>query len=1074
MSDEKHYYAFISHSSEDEKIALWLRDQLENYHIPTAVQKSHHAPKTLKPIFLYQTDIVGNNLSEALRRSLFESRYLIVICSPAAARSIYVNDEIQHFIDKGWQDRIIPLIVSGVPFVSQSGHNESQECFPPALRNLQYTDKEIRGINLQEMEDKLGNRMAAVVNVIATMLGVRFDALWDRYRKREIRRNITVVAVALLMVILGFMIWEYKHPRYEYYADYVDKWGVPEGVAPVQKDQQRCRHLMYEFEYRRVPFGEPHAWKWRVVRIVSVNSAKQSRYYERFPEEVMIQRKYSIIDIKYNQQDGTPTQWIYSMANGQIQKRHILAEYNGMQASIVDIAQAKERQGVGFADQWNYSQAVPNIVRYVYDRNKAGYITKRTYHANNDYNIHRSATCNADGIYGEVYTLDSIGRPIQISFLNKEGIIVSNKKGISGQRYEYDRYGNMTQIKTINENGELVWNDGVPPIINTISNNDGNIIEVTFRDTQGKLCFGKWTPYSKVVSRYDKRGNEIEKAYFDANGLPCETVWQGHKVIYKYDNKGDVKEEIFLGKDGNPFLTEFGAKIVYLNDENGNTVEAAHYGSDGQLFGGKDGVAIQRYKYNKDGNIIEMTYYDIQDQLCLCDAGYAKSTALYDENGRNWIEWAFYDSDGLPCLRNVDEVAKWCMKYDDRGNRIEYAYFDTQDNRCMCSWTHSAIERTLYDDRGKAIEESFWGCNEEPCYNKKGYHIKRIEYNQAGNILKQSFFGIDNQLCLNSDSIAQSVYTYDDRGNLIQETYWGIDGKPRLCKYGYAKYTAKYDNYGHIVEANFLDTKGKPCLNDEGISKFIRRYDNYGNELEVAFYGIDGKLCVTDFGGAICRRKYDISGNIIEESYFGTNGEPYCCSQGYAIVKESYNLFKRVETAYFGKDGKPVLSKDGIAKVTYKYGENGKEIERAYWGVNDEPVLLPILSFHKQTIKYDKYGNDIEYAFWGVDNKLCSRDWGIAKWSSVFNEHHKEIERTYYGVDDKPCFVDGFSKWIKCYNERGQVIEASYYDIEGNLCMITDDDNPSIRYARVCYQYNEMGKQIGITYYDVQGNISNY
>ena len=358
----------------------------------------------------------------------------------------------------------------------------------------------------------------------------------------------------------------------------------------------------------------------------------------------------------------------------------------------------------------------------------------------------------------------------------------------------------MTQIKTINENGELVWNDGVPPIINTISNNDGNIVEVTFRDTQGKLCFGKWTLYSKVVSRYDKRGNEIEKAYFDANGLPCEIAWQGHKVLYKYDNKGDVKEETFWGKDGNPFLTEYGAKIVYLNDENGNTVEDAHYGIDGQLFGGKDGVAIQRYKYNKDGNIIEMTYYDIQDQLCLCGAGYAKSTSLYDENGRNWIEWAFYDSDGLPCLRNVDEVAKWCMKYDDRGNRIEYAYFDTKGNRCLSSWTYSAIERTLYDDRGKAIEESFWGCNEEPCYNKKGYHIKRIEYNEAGNILKQSFFGIDNQLCLNSDSIAQSIYTYDDRGNLIQETYWGIDGKPRLCKYGYAKYTA-YKDVGYEVIA---------------------------------------------------------------------------------------------------------------------------------------------------------------------------------------------------------------------------------------------------------------------------------
>ena len=30
----KHYYAFISHSTADEKMAIWLRKQLINYNIP--------------------------------------------------------------------------------------------------------------------------------------------------------------------------------------------------------------------------------------------------------------------------------------------------------------------------------------------------------------------------------------------------------------------------------------------------------------------------------------------------------------------------------------------------------------------------------------------------------------------------------------------------------------------------------------------------------------------------------------------------------------------------------------------------------------------------------------------------------------------------------------------------------------------------------------------------------------------------------------------------------------------------------------------------------------------------------
>ena len=48
--NQKHYYAFISHSTVDENVALWLRKELEGYHIPSAVQRDYHAPKRLRPI----------------------------------------------------------------------------------------------------------------------------------------------------------------------------------------------------------------------------------------------------------------------------------------------------------------------------------------------------------------------------------------------------------------------------------------------------------------------------------------------------------------------------------------------------------------------------------------------------------------------------------------------------------------------------------------------------------------------------------------------------------------------------------------------------------------------------------------------------------------------------------------------------------------------------------------------------------------------------------------------------------------------------------------------------------------
>ena len=124
MNQEKHYYAFISHSSKDEKIALWLCNKLNGYHIPTMVQKKYGAPKSIKPCFTFQTDLARDPvLKRALEKELDDSRYLIVVCSPNSARPSYVNgeikhfvnEEVQHFINTGRSDQIIPFIVDGKP-----------------------------------------------------------------------------------------------------------------------------------------------------------------------------------------------------------------------------------------------------------------------------------------------------------------------------------------------------------------------------------------------------------------------------------------------------------------------------------------------------------------------------------------------------------------------------------------------------------------------------------------------------------------------------------------------------------------------------------------------------------------------------------------------------------------------------------------------------------------------------------------------------------------------------------------------------------------------------------------------
>lgn len=89
------YYAFISYQRKDEKWAKWLQRKLENYQLPVANAKetSNKKSKYIRPVFRDKTDMTVGPLPDALKDALNQSRYLIVICSPNAVQSPWVNDE---------------------------------------------------------------------------------------------------------------------------------------------------------------------------------------------------------------------------------------------------------------------------------------------------------------------------------------------------------------------------------------------------------------------------------------------------------------------------------------------------------------------------------------------------------------------------------------------------------------------------------------------------------------------------------------------------------------------------------------------------------------------------------------------------------------------------------------------------------------------------------------------------------------------------------------------------------------------------------------------------------------------
>lgn len=180
MNQNKEYFAFISYQRKDEKWAKWLHHKLEHYRIPVKVRKENPKyPQTIRPIFKDTSELASGVLPDEIHKALEKSKYLIVICSPNSAKSIWVNYEVQTFIDMKKTEKIIPFIIDGIPF----SKNKEKECFPPSLRKLP-KEKELLGISINGM-----GREAAAVKVVATMFGLMFDSLWQRYEKEKEREH---------------------------------------------------------------------------------------------------------------------------------------------------------------------------------------------------------------------------------------------------------------------------------------------------------------------------------------------------------------------------------------------------------------------------------------------------------------------------------------------------------------------------------------------------------------------------------------------------------------------------------------------------------------------------------------------------------------------------------------------------------------------------------------------------------------------------------------------------------------------------------------------------------------------
>jgi tetratricopeptide (TPR) repeat protein len=190
--EEVRYRAFLSYSHRDAAAAARLHRRLEAYRVPRRLAGRETprgpVPARLWPIFRDREELpAATDLSETVREALARSGALIILCSPHAAASLWVAEEIRVFRELHPDRPVLAAILDGDP----------PDCFPGLLRAFG-DGHEPLATDLRR--DKDGPRLG-VLKLVAGITGLGLDDLVQRDATRRVRRVMAVTAGAVVAML---------------------------------------------------------------------------------------------------------------------------------------------------------------------------------------------------------------------------------------------------------------------------------------------------------------------------------------------------------------------------------------------------------------------------------------------------------------------------------------------------------------------------------------------------------------------------------------------------------------------------------------------------------------------------------------------------------------------------------------------------------------------------------------------------------------------------------------------------------------------------------------------------------
>ena len=506
--------------------------------------------------------------------------------------------------------------------------------------------------------------------------------------------KLSVAAIVLVILGIGTYIWDYNRVKTYYYKDYVEQWGIPQGVGELSSGEHSHSHRSYRFIFQ----------KHKLLRVSHVNSldnliddSESERNERPVDQELFYTEDGNVSRVKVKDRSGKV---LYVKSYND--KLNVVAfQYDDNHNTERTISNST----VGYsrvleANENNQGR----ISRWWIEYDDNGYVTSEKFHS-----LDNSPVGDENGIYGRTYVRDEKGRPLEIHYIGVDGKPQSTKWGLGIKKFEYDDDDNWIKAVYLTVDGKIAYDDtdGVA-IYEMEYDENGNMINAYHLDGDGKPMLPKKNYLAGVHNVYDKKGLIVQEELLDVDKKPMFVRGLGYAIRkFEYDENGYFNKVTYCDPSGNVVESKDGNAIMEVkNDEHGNSLEIWYKNSKGKLCELSEGYAGVKQEFDSVGNAIKIVTYGIDKKPVLDKSGVAGSMYEYDE--RSLETSITYLGKDLRPAPNNNNVINAQYEYDKRGNIIHVAFYEADRKTLRLSNEGIAGWYNQYDDKGNHIERSFF------------------------------------------------------------------------------------------------------------------------------------------------------------------------------------------------------------------------------------------------------------------------------------------------------------------------------------------------------------------------------